>query len=161
MMPIFGEANSRIDCTDLDVSLELQHTIIEPDFFKGQKIVHQSVIDPEGTRTYSRNERYVEATVQEFLFKYADKGISVLRTLRTMEDKIVTFFFHLDSGLIQEMWLANVDVYPLLAPNRNDIAVLTLVNARYLQISRRIKARDGKFIKTEDGKFIRSRGIIL
>jgi hypothetical protein len=163
IISVFGEQKTRIDCAELEISLELEHTIIEPGFFRGEKIVHKSVVDPEGTRTYSRNERYVQFEMQEYLYKYNDCGITTLQTLLRMENKIVTFFLHQDGGLTQEMWLTNIDLFPLRNPYQNDIAVLSLSNQKFLKISQGpiLDDQTGLPIFGDDGNPIIADGLIL
>lgn len=158
MKSVFGEQSTRIEFDE--VSLDLEHTIIEPNFMKPNSVLHESVLT--GKRTWSRNSRFVEFTFTEYLFMYEDDGVSVLNQLLDMEDQEVTFYLHSDGGLTQKMWFVSIEIFPLIKPYSEDLAVCRLMNSEHLQFSKRIKAiPTGKKIKSEAGKYIRTKGIIL
>jgi hypothetical protein len=115
-----------------------------------------------GHRTYSRRQKYIEFTVAEYLF-LDDNPIEMANNLLSLENQIVTFSFAVDGGLVQEMFIENVEIKPITdsEPYDHDIAFISLKNIDYLFESKIIKARTGQKIKTISDKFIKTRGIII
>lgn len=148
------------EMTDGETTCVLEHAVVEPNFLKSAEIMHESVLT--GHRSWSRNESYVEFSVMDYLCEYANPNTKALEIL-AFEDKDVTFTFATDGGMVQQMRVVDVNFFPLIKPNRDDVAVIHFMNIDYLQVSRRIRAIPGKeWIKnTPAGKILRTRGIII
>jgi hypothetical protein len=156
MSTIWGIQHSRI--VSGATTVELEHSIIEPNFIISDAIMHESVLT--GVRTWSRKRMRTEFTVMEYLFKYANPHTKA-REILALENTVVTFYLAIDGAMVQEMYLDSVDIYGLIRPYRYDVAVLNFKSKNWLNVGGYLKTKDGKYIKTADGKYIKTKGIIL
>lgn len=158
MSNVWGEIQCKIETNSGEV--ELSHTILEPNFFVPQKIVHESKISEKGKRTYSKNARYSDFLLIEYLYKYEDPN-SKAEELLNLEDEIILF----TPGSI--MWskyciVTIVDIYGLDSPYNRDIALIKLVSTDFAILGGYLTTLAGLNIKTKDDKKIRKniRGIL-
>lgn len=158
MRTLWGETNSKMVIGETEI--ELEHSVIAPNFVVPDSVMHQAQIT--GKRTWSRKFRFVEFVHAEYLFKYADPA-AMATTLLQYENTVVTYHFF-SGPVVQEMYVESVEIKPLFGDDVNHefgIAIMTLKNQEYLQVQRRLKFLDGKFVKFLDGKFAKTRGISI
>lgn len=155
MSKIFGEQHCSINDGETEVVLE--KAIISPSFDNAE-IVHESCLT--GFRCYSKMNNYFKALVIVHLFKYTNANQRA-KELLLLEGKSVTFIFAQDGGLVQQMHIEKVDIYPLFKPYADDVAIIKVFNQNYIMTSRRLKDRESRLLKTDKNKFIRTRGIII
>jgi len=139
-------------------TVNLLHAIIEPNFMIPDTKMHESKLT--GMRTWSRKRVRMEFTVMEYLFKY-DDPVAKATEIMSLENNVVTFTFANDGGLTQDMYLEPIDIYGLVKPYDYDVAVLNFKSEDWLNISRRLKTKDGKWIKTKSGDYIKTKGIVI
>lgn len=155
MSAVFGIQQCRLN--DGEEEVVLHHSIKEPNF-ESATIVHTSCLT--GARKYSKMNSYFSTAVTAYLMKYPNAK-EIAKTLQQMEGKIVTFIFAPDGGLVQQMFLESVEIFPLEKPNSEDVAKLKLKNTNFVFISRRLRTKQNELLKNEKQKFIRTQGIIL
>ena len=158
MSNVWGEIQCKLENGSGELTLE--HSILEPNFFVPQKIVHESKISERGKRTFSKNVRYSDFLITEYLFKYADPNAKA-NELLALEDTIILF----TPGSI--MWskyciVTIVDIYGLDSPYNRDIALIKLVSTDFAILGGYLTTLAGLNIKTKDDKKIRKniRGIL-
>ena len=91
MSSLFGQSYCKVN------DLNLEYSIVEPNFLIPAEIMHESVLT--GTRTYSKKENYSEFSVMVYLFQYADANTKASAIL-ALENTLVTFTFSVDLSLI-------------------------------------------------------------
>lgn len=156
MSSIWGIQHSRM--TLGAVTVELEHSIIEPNFMLSDAIMHESALT--GVRTWSKGHYLLEFSVMEYLFKYSDP-VAKANEILALEDNVVSFTLAIDGALTHNMYLEAIEIHSLYKPYAYDVAVLNFKSEKYLNISRYLKAKDGKLIKTADGKYIKTQGIVI
>lgn len=154
MGDIFGETTCKFELGE--TVLQLQHTRMQPNFFKGKKIVHESVISEKGKRTYSRNQKFAEFEIEEYLFLYGDDAPAKAAELLALEDTVPLF----TPGEL--MWskycvVTSVDFYPLQTPYSDDIAIINLIAIDNIILGDYMRFLNGNYVETIDGKKMRKK----
>jgi len=146
---IWGEISCKLENDSGTVTLE--HSILEPNFYEPETIIHESVIT--GRRTYSKDSRYSEFIITEYLFKYSDP-ISIANQLLGLENTIVLF----TPGEL--MWskhciITVVDIFPLVEPYRYDIAMIKMIALNNAVLGDYIRKLNGTIVTALDGTKLR------
>jgi len=149
MSEIWGEISCKLELGE--TVLELQHSILQPNFFIPKTIMHESVLT--GKRTYSKNYNYSEFEINEYLFRYDDPG-SIADQLLNFEDEVILFT---PGELLWSKYcvVTNVSFYPLQTPYSDDIAIISLVAVDNIILGDYMRFLNGNYVETIDGKKMR------
>jgi hypothetical protein len=160
MSSIFGETHGKFSYEDTEI--ELLYSVVAMNFVIPDNIMHQSVVSQTGHRTWSKKGRFVEFVHAEYLFKYSN-SYEMAQTLLNYEDKVIVYYY-MNGGLIQEMYVENVEIKPLIVEDfiyQYGVAIMTLKNWDYIQISRNLKYLDDSPVKFLNDTIAKTRGIVL
>lgn len=149
MSNVWGEISCKLEFGETELILE--HSILEPNFFVPEKIVHESKLT--GLRTYSKNAHYSEFLITEYLYKYENPNEKADELL-DLEDNIVLFT---PGSLLWSKYciVTLVDFYGLDSPYTKDLAMIKLVSTDFAILGGYLTTLSNLIIKTKDGKKIR------
>lgn len=152
MFSIYGIHTARIEKDS--TTIQLDHCIIEPNFFTNRTITHESCIGSTGLRTYSKKNYYLDFVITDQLFKYSDpKGHYT--DLMNVENNVIVFYIRDDSTFLRTCFLTDINVYGLFKPYSYDIATLSLVAVDPGIIGGFRREKDGTYRKDKNGNYIR------
>lgn len=156
-MSVFGTGTPYF--TSGSDTVNIAKSIIEPNFFRPRKIVHESRLG-NGKRTYSRSRDYVDFDIMVLLYKYNDPAAKAAEIV-SYEDQLVKLFPFGNGGMNIGCFMVDHQIYPLNSPYSNDIMILSFVSLNYaFSTAYIVQKPDGKYIKTKDGKYIKVKGKI-
>lgn len=152
---IFGILKSYIIYNGETVTLE--NSIVTPDWFQNNDIVHKSIIT--GKRTHSWRADYASFNLIDYLFKYTDPTLQ-FQSIKNLQGMIVDFYLH-GQTYIAECFIAKVKPIYLFDRIKHDACNIHLYPTKYTLISQDMLSEDGTPMLMENGTPMKTEGITL